>query len=140
MLDPVVVYTAGVYDMFHVGHLNLLKMAKGLGDKLIVAVSTDDLVERHKPGQLVIPYEQRAEIVSAIKYVDVCVPQKDRDKFEAWKRLKYNVLAVGDDWFGREDFEVYEKKLTAVGVKVVYLPYTEHISSSILRRRFREAT
>jgi glycerol-3-phosphate cytidylyltransferase len=135
MSKPVVVYTAGVFDMFHIGHLNMLRTAKGLGDKLIVGVSTDEVVEEYKPGQLVIPYEHRTEIVSAIKYVDVCVPQRSRDKFEAWRRLKYDVLAVGDDWFGRENFAEYERKLNEVGVKVVYIPYTAGISSSALRNR-----
>jgi glycerol-3-phosphate cytidylyltransferase len=133
MAGNVVVYTAGVFDMFHVGHLNLLRSAKSLGDKLIVAVSTDEVVESYKPGQLVMPYFDRFAIVSAIKYVDVCIPQKSRDKMEAWQKLKFDILAIGDDWFGRKDYAEYEAQLASVGVKVVYIPYTEGVSSTALK-------
>lgn len=133
MAAPVVVYTAGVFDMFHVGHLNLLRAARGLGDRLIVAVSTDEVVESYKPGQLVMPYAHRFEIVSAIRYVDVCVPQKSRDKMEAWRKLKFDVLAIGDDWFGRSDYAAYEAELASVGVRVVYIPYTDGVSSTALK-------
>jgi glycerol-3-phosphate cytidylyltransferase len=133
MATPIVVYTAGVFDMFHVGHLNLLRAAKGLGDKLIAAVSTDEVVESYKPGQLVMPYAHRFEIVSSIKYVDVCVPQKNRDKMDAWRKLKFDILAIGDDWFGRSDYVEYEAELQSVGVRVVYVPYTDSISSTHLK-------
>lgn len=127
------VYTCGTFDMFHVGHLNMLKAAKGLGEKLVVGVSTDEVVESYKPGSLVVPYEQRFQIVSSIKYVDVCVAQTDRDKYKAWERLQYDVLVVGDDWFGKPDFNEYQEKLSRRGVKVVYLPYTPGVSSSMIR-------
>ena len=106
MRKPVIVYTCGVYDMFHVGHLNMLKAAKGLGDKLIVAVSTDEVAESYKPGSLVVPFEQRVQIISALSCVDVCIAQTDRDKFKAWERLNYDILVNGDDWFGKEEFIV----------------------------------
>jgi glycerol-3-phosphate cytidylyltransferase len=133
MSKPVIVYTSGVYDMFHVGHLNILKAAKGLGDKLIVAVSTDEVVESYKPGSLVVPFKQRVQIISALSCVDVCIAQTDRDKFKAWERLNYDILVHGDDWFGKEEYIVYEKKLRSVGAKVVYLPYTPDVSSSHIR-------
>jgi glycerol-3-phosphate cytidylyltransferase len=131
--NPIIVYTCGAFDMFHIGHLNLLKAAKGLGDKLIVGVSTDEVMEAYKPGKLVVPFEQRFGIVSAIKYVDVCVAQTDRDKFKAWERLKYNVLVHGDDWYGSKDFAEHEQKLKDVGVPVIYLPYTPKVSSTSIR-------
>lgn len=133
MNKPVVIYTCGTYDMFHVGHLNMLKAAKGLGDKLIVAVSTDEVVEKYKPGSLVVPFEQRFQIVSALSCVDVCIAQSDRDKFKAWERIGYDVLVHGDDWFETPEFDEYEKKLKEVGAKVVYLPYTPNVSSTHIR-------
>jgi glycerol-3-phosphate cytidylyltransferase len=138
MRKKVVVYTCGAFDLFHVGHLNILRAAKALGDKLIVGVSTDEVVEDYKPGQLVVPYEQRLQIVSAIKYVDTCVPQTDRDKFKAWQRLKYDILAVGDDWYGTDDFIGYERELAKVGAKVCYLPHTKGVSSSDFRKLLEE--
>lgn len=133
MAKPVVVYTCGAFDMFHVGHLNMLRAAKGLGDKLIAAVSTDEVVEQYKPGSLVVPFEQRFAIVSSMKYVDVCIAQLDRDKFKAWERLRYDILVHGDDWYGSDEFMGYEEKLKAVGARVVYLPYTPNVSSSRIR-------
>lgn len=127
------VYTCGTFDMFHVGHLNMLKAAKGLGEKLVVGVSTDEVVESYKPGSLVVPFDQRFQIVSSIKYVDVCIAQADRDKFKAWQRLRYDILVHGDDWYGTPEFESYEKKLAEHGVRVIYLPYTPGVSSSMIR-------
>lgn len=124
-------YTAGVYDLFHIGHLNLLKRAKERCDKLIVAVSTDELVQ-YKGKKPVITFEERKAIVEAIKYVDEVVVQDDLDKFGAWKKYHYNVLFVGDDWKGTEVWNEYERKLNEVGAKVCYLPYTKHTSSTLL--------
>jgi glycerol-3-phosphate cytidylyltransferase len=137
MSNEVVVYTAGVYDMFHVGHLNLLRMAKGLGTRLIVGVSTDEIVASYKASKLIMSYEDRASIVSAIRYVDLCVPQRTRDKMDTWRKLKFDVLAIGDDWFGKDDYLEYERQLASVGVKVVYLPYTSSISSTKLREQIK---
>lgn len=135
MSNEVVVYTAGVYDMFHVGHLNLLRMAKGLGTRLIVGVSTDEVVNSYKPSKLIMSYDDRVAVVSAIRYVDLCVPQRTRDKMDSWRKLKFDVLAIGDDWFGKDDYVEYERQLASVGVKVVYLPYTGSVSSTKLRER-----
>ena len=125
-------YTAGVYDLFHIGHLNVLRAAKVLCDRLIVAVSTDELVVEMKGKTPIIPFIDRVAIVRAIRHADVVIPQRDRDKFLAWKRLKYNILFVGDDWFETKDWIEYERKLQEVGVQVVYLPYTRGTSSTEL--------
>lgn len=128
-------YTTGVFDLFHIGHLNILKRAKEMCDYLIVGVSTDELVENYKNKTPIIPYEERIEIVSAIKYVDKVVPQIDRDKFDAWKRLKFNVMFVGNDWKGSKLFNEVENKFKMVGVDVVYFPYTKGTSSTVLREK-----
>lgn len=132
-------YTTGVYDMFHIGHLNLLKRAKEQCDFLIVGVSTDELVMKTKNKVPIIPFEERMEIVKSIRYVDKVVPQMDKDKFGAWEKLKFDVMFVGDDWKGKPLFQDAEKKLNAVGVDVVYFPYTKHISSTQLRTRIQES-
>ena len=124
-------YTCGVYDLFHIGHLNLLKNAKGLCDKLIVGVSVDKLVE-YKHKHPVIPFEERIEIVRNIKYVDAAIPQEELDKFKMWEKLHFDVLFVGDDWFKSPRWEEMEAKFKAVGVQVIYFPYTKGTSSTIL--------
>lgn len=91
-------YTSGVYDLFHIGHLNLLKNAKGLCDKLIVGVTIDELVQ-YKNKKSVIPFSERIEIVRSIKYVDAAIPQENIDKYQMWEKLHFDVLFVGDDWF-----------------------------------------
>lgn len=122
-------YTAGVYDLFHIGHLNLLKNAKAMCDKLIVGVTVDELVA-YKGKKAIIPYADRAEIVRAIEYVDAVVPQYDMDKLEMCKKLKADVLFVGDDWYGTEKWKQYEREFEEVGIKIIYFPYTKGISST----------
>lgn len=124
-------YTCGVYDLFHIGHLNLLKNAKGLCDKLIVGVSTDELVA-YKHKKAVIPFEERLEIIRNIKCVDAAIPQDDLDKFKAWEKLRFDILFVGDDWYGDPRWKEMEEKFKDVGVRVVYFPYTKGTSSTIL--------
>ena len=131
MDKPVIGYTSGVYDLFHVGHLNLLKNAKGLCDKLIVGVSVDELVA-YKHKRAVIPFQERLELVRSIKYVDTAIPQDDLDKFKMWEKLHFDVLFVGDDWFKSERWQEMEKKFDEVGVRVVYFPYTKGTSSTLL--------
>lgn len=127
-------YTTGVFDMFHIGHLNILKNAKSQCEKLIVGVTTDELAQyKHKTP--IIPYNERAEIVSAIKYVDKVVPQETMDKMEAYERLKFDVIFVGDDWKGTDKWNKIESDLKAIGVDVVYFPYTQGTSSTILREK-----
>ena len=122
-------YTTGVYDLFHVGHLNLLKNAKGMCDKLIVGVTVDELVG-YKGKQAMIPFEDRIEIVRSIKYVDAAVPQYDMDKLSACKKLGAQILFVGDDWYGTEKWLQYEQEFAKAGIKIVYFPYTKGVSST----------
>jgi glycerol-3-phosphate cytidylyltransferase len=128
---PIIGYTSGVYDLFHIGHLNLLKNAKGLCDKLIVGVTSDELVS-YKNKKAVIPHSERMEIVRNINQVDAVIPQNDMDKFTMWEKLKFDVLFVGDDWFQSEKWEELDKKFKEVGVKIVYFPYTKGVSSTII--------
>ena len=122
-------YTAGVYDLFHIGHLNLLKNAKGMCDKLIVGVTVDELVA-YKGKQSMIPFEDRIEIVRSCKYVDAAVPQYDMNKLEACKKLGASFLFVGDDWYGTEKWQNYEKEFEEAGIKIIYFPYTKGVSST----------
>lgn len=122
-------YTTGVYDLFHIGHLNLLKNAKGMCDKLIVGVTVDELVS-YKGKQAMIPFEDRIEIVRSIKYVDAAVPQYDMDKLTACKKLGAKFLFVGDDWYGTEKWQQYEKEFAEAGIQIIYFPYTKGVSSS----------
>lgn len=131
-------YTAGVFDMFHIGHLNILRRAKQMCDYLIVGVSTDELCRSYKHKNPIVEYEQRKAIVEAIRYVDRVVPQTDRDKLKAWEKLHFDVLFVGDDWRGTPFFTEMERKFSAVGVKIVYFPYTKGTSSSLLRDKLAE--
>lgn len=126
-------YTAGVYDLFHNGHLNLLKKAKEKCDYLIVAVSTDELVKNYKNKVPIIPYEERKSIVESIKYVDQVVPQISRDKIEACEKYNIDVMIVGDDWKGSEVFNQVDSFLRQRGGSVQYIPYTHNVSSTILR-------
>ena len=130
-------YTTGVYDLFHVGHLNLLKNAKGMCDRLIVGVTVDELVS-YKGKEAIIPFEERIEIVRACKYVDAAVPQYDMDKLTACKKLGASILFVGDDWYGTDKWKEYEEKLGKEGIKIVYFPYTKSISSTKIRNLLSE--
>lgn len=127
----VVGYTTGVFDLFHVGHLNLLKRAKAHCDYLIVGVTVDELVS-YKHKKAVIPFEERAEIVKAIRYVDEVVPQTSMDKLAAWNEYHFNVMFVGDDWKGTPKWNEIEEQMRSVGVNVVYFPYTKGTSSTLL--------
>ena len=130
-------YTSGVFDLFHIGHLNLLKNAKGMCDKLIVGVTTDDL-SLYKGKKPLIPFEDRFEIVRSIKYVDAAVPQETMDKAEMCKKLKASVLFVGDDWYRTQKWESIELELIELGVKVVYFPYTKGVSSSAISKALKD--
>ena len=131
-------YTTGVFDMFHVGHLNILRRAKEQCDYLIVGVSTDELVKNYKNKTPIIPFEERKVILEAIKYVDKVVPQENRDKYSAYEKYEFNVMFVGDDWKGNSLFEEVEKKFKEVGVEVVYFPYTKGTSSTILKEKLEK--
>lgn len=129
-------YTTGVYDLFHIGHLNLLKNAKGMCDKLVVGVTVDELVT-YKGKKAMIPFEDRIEIVRSIKYVDAAVPQYDMDKLAACKKLGAAMLFVGDDWYETEKWRQYEKEFEEAGVRIVYFPYTKGISSTQITKALK---
>ena len=123
-------YTTGVFDMFHVGHLNIIKKAKEQCDFLIVGVSTDEVVEDYKHKTPVICFEDRLKIVEAIRYVDKAVPQTTMDKTVAWRELKFDAIFHGDDWKGTGYYNECEEQLKKLGVDVVFLPHTPGISST----------
>ena len=127
-------YTAGVYDLFHVGHLNLLKNAKGMCDKLVVGVTVDDLVT-YKGKRATIPFEERIEIVRGCKFVDAAVPQYDMDKLTVCKKIGATILFVGDDWYGTNKWNDYEIEFNKHGIKIIYFPYTRGISSTEIQNK-----
>jgi len=131
-MSRVVGYTTGVYDMFHVGHLNLLRNARRHCDHLIVGVSTDELVFEYKNKKPVIPFRDREDIIKSIRFVDEVRPQVSRDKYQQFLDLRYDVLFVGDDWKDSEIFSALEENLERHGAKVFYLPYTRSVSSTKL--------
>ena len=130
-------YTSGVFDLFHIGHLNLLKNARGICDRLIVGVTTDDL-SLYKGKKPLIPFEDRIEIIRSIKYVDAVVPQETMDKAAMCKKLKASVLFVGDDWYNTQKWEIIEQELNELGVKIVYFPYTKNVSSTAISSVLRD--
>lgn len=132
----IIVHTAGTFDLFHIGHLNILKRSKELGDYLIVGVSTDELIESYKGVKPVIPYEQRAEIVKSIKYVDKVIEQTVLHDIRQLKKYKVDITTIGDDWKNKylEGVDWMKKH----GKKVVYLPYTKGISVTGIKKRIIE--
>jgi len=135
--DLVVGYTTGVFDLFHVGHLNILKRAKALCDKLIVGVTVDRLVQ-YKHKKSVIPFNERIEIVSSIKYVDLAVPQESMDKLDAWSRYKFDLMFVGDDWYKTDKWVEVESDFSKKGIRVIYFPYTTSTSSTMINEVLNE--
>jgi len=129
-------YTAGVFDLFHIGHLNLLRNAKGMCDKLIVGVSTDELV-KYKGKSPVIPFCDRIEIIRNIRCVDAVVAQDNMDKLEMCKKLKANVMFVGDDWYNSEKWQEYERQFAEAGIEIVYFPYTKNVSSTQISKALK---
>lgn len=128
-------YTTGVYDMFHIGHLNILRRAKEHCDYLIVGVTTDDLCYKRKKKYPIINEQERMAIVEAIRYVDKVVPQADMDKVRMVKELGADVVFVGSDWKGSDAWNRYENEFASVGCSVVYLSHTDGISSTMLREK-----
>tara|TARA_R110000744_G_C19371292_1_gene562657 strand:+ start:6468 stop:6905 length:438 start_codon:yes stop_codon:yes gene_type:complete len=133
----IVGYTSGVFDLFHIGHLNLLKNAKGLCDNLIVGITSDELVA-YKNKRAVINHQERMEIVRNIKYVDAVVPQNDMDKFKMWERLKFDVMFVGDDWLNTPKWKELDEQFKVVGVKIIYFPYTQGTSSTLINETLKK--
>lgn len=127
-------YAPGVYDMFHVGHLNILRRARLECDYLIAGVVTDDVVEQIKSQRPVVPLFERMEIVQALKFVDEVVADDTIDKFDMWDRLRFDVIFKGDDWRGTPKGDRMEAAFGAVGVEVAYFAYTPTTSSTMLRR------
>lgn len=124
-------YTTGVYDLFHVGHVNLLRNAKSLCDKLIVGVTVDELV-MYKNKKSVIPYNERLEVVQSCRYVDLAIPQTSIDKVKAIKKLKAAKLFVGDDWYEDKKWKLMEQELQELNCEVVYFPYTKGTTSTLI--------
>lgn len=125
-------YTTGVFDMFHIGHLNILKRAKEQCDYLIVGVSTDEVVQSYKNKTPIIPFAERIAIVQELKCVDRAVPQTSMDKMEAWKKYHFDALFHGSDWKGSDMYNKMIEEFSEVGVDVVFLPHTEGVSSTLL--------
>jgi len=132
--DLAIGYTTGVFDMFHVGHLNVLRRARERCDHLIVGVTTDELCVARKGKSPVIPFAERLEVVAGVRYVDRVVAQSSMDKIAAWQQHPFNRMFVGDDWRGSEQWNRYEGEFGELGVELVYLPYTVHTSSTLLRQ------
>ena len=124
--NRIVVYTSGTFDMFHSNHLKMIKYARGLGDTLIVGVSTDELVSSYKRPP-VIPFEERLAILEALKYPDVVIPQRTLDHTEIVQKLNIDVFVVGVDWRGKYDY------LQELGVTVFYFPYGDGVSSTKIK-------
>ncbi len=130
-------YTSGVYDMFHIGHLNIIKKAKSQCETLIVGVTSDELCFERKQKYPIIDLNSRLQIVQSIKYVDKVVIQTDMDKLKMVKQLGANVVFVGSDWKGTESWKRYEKEFAQIGCEVCYLEHTDGISSTILREKLK---
>ena len=130
-----IVYTAGTWDCFHFGHLNLIKKASELGNKLIVGVSTDELVLEYKKHYPIIPFKERFEIIKSLKYVDEVVKQEKRDKLAALNHFKFNIWAIGDDWHGNDYYMEISKKFKTRGIETAWIKYTKGISSTIIREK-----
>ena len=136
-MKKIIGYTTGVYDMFHIGHLNIIQRAKEQCDYLIVGVSTDELVKQEKNKAPVIPFEERYRIIEAIKYVDKVVSQENKDKLKAWEKYHFDKMFVGSDWKGSLQWDKYEEQFTPLDVEIVYLSYTEGVSSTELTKMIK---
>ena len=130
-------YTTGVFDMFHIGHLNILRRAKEQCDYLIVGVSTDEVVRNYKNKTPIIPFEERKQIVEAIRYVDRVVPQESMDKVAAWDNLHFDVMFHGSDWKNSDMYNKLEEEFNKLGVDLVFLPHTDGTSSTLLSEKLK---
>jgi len=124
----IIVYTSGTFDLFHRNHLKMIEYARGLGDILIIGVSTDELVASYKSPPI-IPFDERIEIIKALKYADIVIPQRTLDHQHLIKKLNIDAFVVGDDWEGKYDY------LNELGIKVFYFPYGDGQSSSKLKKQ-----
>jgi glycerol-3-phosphate cytidylyltransferase len=128
------VYTAGAFDLLHVGHVRIIQAAAALGERLVVGVSTDELILEYKGRAPTVPYEQRREIVAGLRGVDAVIPQSSQDKFAVGERLHFGTWVVGDDWFETDKYQAYRKQLEEVGVHCLFLPYTAGVSTTLQRQ------
>ncbi len=133
-MDKIIGYTAGVFDLFHIGHLNLIKRAKQNCDYLIVGVNSDKLVQQYKNKTPIIPENERMEIIKSLKYVDEVVLINTRDKLDAYNKFKFNRIFVGDDWLGHPSYSEAINQLKPYNVEFIFYPYTKTTSSSIIRK------
>lgn len=131
-------YTQGTYDMFHIGHLNLLRNAKAQCDYLVVGVNNDELVSQYKNKCVVVPLAERLDIVGAIRFVDKVIACNTLDKMVAYEKVHFNRLFIGDDWRGNSRWEETGKQMKALGVELIYLPHTQGTSSTMLRDKLKE--
>lgn len=129
----VVGYTTGVFDLFHIGHVRVLRNAKAMCDRLIVGVTNDELVS-YKNKRSVIPFDERLEIVQSCKYVDLAVEQSTMDKMDAFRRYKFDIMFVGDDWYKTDKWQSIDTEMRENGVRVVYFPYTKTTSSTLINQ------
>lgn len=127
-------YTTGVFDLFHIGHLNILRCARDQCDRLIVGLTTDELCFQLKGKLPVIPYIERRQILKAIRYVDLVVPQAKIDEYSDWKQLGFHIIFKGSDWQGSKKWAGLESTFKSVGVAVQYFPYTETTSSTLIKQ------
>ena len=133
-MKPIVGYAPGVYDLFHVGHLNILKHARSRCDVLVAGVVSDEMCLRAKGFEPFVPMAERVEIVRHIEFVDAVHEETLPSKLDAWKIVGFDRIFKGDDWRETERGRLLEQRLGAVGVEVVYFPYTLQTSSTQLRR------
>jgi len=131
-------YTDGVYDLFHVGHLNMIEAAKAQCEYLVVGVHGDDVVEEYKHKRPIINEDDRRRILQSIKGVDRVEINRFRDKIKLWELYHFDVIFIGDDWKGTERWINFEKELAKINVDVVYVPYTKGISTTEIRRKIME--
>lgn len=129
----VIGYTTGVFDLFHIGHVRVLRNAKAMCDRLIVGVTNDELVS-YKNKRSVIPFQERLEIVQSCKYVDLAVEQATMDKVDAFLRYKFDIMFVGDDWYKSDKWQSIDTEMRQNGVRVVYFPYTKTTSSTLINQ------
>jgi glycerol-3-phosphate cytidylyltransferase len=140
MNDRRIGYAPGVYDLFHIGHLNLLRNARAFCDHLIAGVVTDEMSRRAKGDLPVVPFDERLEIVGSIRFVDEAVAEDVPHKLEMWERLRFDVIIKGDDWEGTDRGDKLESDFASVGVEVAYVPYTTRTSSTLLRQALQRET
>jgi glycerol-3-phosphate cytidylyltransferase len=133
-MSPIVGYAPGAYDLFHVGHLNVLRNAREHCDVLVAGVVSDEMLELTKGRRPVVPLEERMEIVRHISFVDQVVAEVVPEKLETWESVRFDVIFKGDDWKGTPKGDKLERDFASVGVRVHYFPYTVHTSSTLLRR------